>query len=157
MAVHVTTKCPHCNGIYRYRESNPCYLVKSPFVSCRYCGGIFIDSYRAEWITKSPLKRRFFFIGNGTWARALMLPLIISIAVFGFLLGAMLGIEDAVYLIPFGFIGTPIWLAWEASRAKKLFKKDIEESIARTKDPEYVKILKQAGYKIYPFDSNYKI
>ena len=150
MAVHVTTKCPHCNGIYRYRESNPCFLIKSPFVSCQHCGEIFIDSYREEWITKSPLKRKLFFIGNGTWARALLLPFFISVCIFGIFFVGMLGIEEAAYLIPLGFIGTPIWLVWEASRAKKIFEKDIEESIARTKDPEYVKILKQAGYKIYP-------
>lgn len=154
--VYVTTKCPHCNYLYRNREGNPIHQIDSPFVSCPSCGEFFVDSYREEWITKSPMKRRFFFIGNGTWARALLLPLAISAIVFGGICEALLRIEDLVMLIPVGaIVGTPTWLILESKRAKAFFKEDIEASIIRTKNKEYVELLKKSGYTIYPLDENY--
>ena len=155
--IYVTTRCPHCNYLYRNRQGNPTHLIDSPFVSCPRCGKFFVDSYREEWITKSPMKRCFFFIGNGTWARALLLPLAISAIVFGGICGALLGIEDLVMLIPVSaIVGTPIWLVWESQRVKRLFKEDIKASIIRTKDEENVELLKKAGYTIYPLDENYE-
>ena len=154
--VYVTTKCPHCNYLYRNREGNPIHQIDSPFVPCPKCGEFFVDPYREEWITKSPTKRRFFFIGNGTWARALLLPLAISAIVFGGICGALLGIEDLVMLIPVGaIVGTPTWLILEYRRAKAFFKEDIEASIIRTKNKEYVALLKKTGYTIYSLDKNY--
>lgn len=86
-----------------------------------------------------------------------MLPLVISAIVFGGICGALLGIEDLVMLIPVSaIVGTPIWLVWESQRVKRLFKEDIKASIIRTKDKEYVELLKKAGYTIYPLDENYE-
>ena len=146
--IYVTTRCPHCSHPLRYQKGNPPHLIESPFVTCSCCGKVFIDSYRSEWITKSPSERKLFILGfgEGTIARALLLPLVLSALVFG--------AEDIVYLIPiFGVIGIPLWWAFEVKLRKKSYKEDIEASIERTKNAEYVELLKSAGFKIYPFDT----
>lgn len=53
--VYSTSRCPKCGQIIR-RQTNPVHKIGSPFERCRYCGSIYLNSYKEEWITKSPVK-----------------------------------------------------------------------------------------------------
>ena len=95
--IYSTTRCPHCKALVR-SQTNPVFEIACPFEKCPSCNNIYKNTYKEEWITKSPIKRFFFFIGNGTWARALLLPLAISAIVFG-VVGIFWGVSEMKRLI----------------------------------------------------------
>jgi len=133
--VYSTSRCPHCNNIVG-KQTNPVNEIANPFEQCPYCGLIYRNTYKEEWITKSPLKRFLFFIGNGCLARAFIIPMVlVVIPIFGLVL----------YLI--GFIS---WLVAGYFIHKSSNESQIKESLQRTQDENYLEILKKAGYKIYP-------
>ena len=74
--IYSTSKCPSCGKIIR-RQTNPVHKIGNPFEHCRHCGNIYINSYKEEWITKSPIKRFFFFLQIYVWARAFLMPLLL--------------------------------------------------------------------------------
>lgn len=141
--VYSTSRCPSCGQVIR-RQTNPVKEIGIPFERCRYCGKTYLNSYKEEWITKSPVSRFFFFLQVGVWARAFMLPmliLIIPIAAFDW-------DTDIVFAVwPFLSLA---WLIAGYFVHKKAEQDDIAASVERTKDPKYVNLLKQAGYSIYP-------
>ena len=144
--VYSTSRCPSCGQVIR-RQTNPVKEIGIPFERCRYCGSTYLNSYKEEWITKSPFSRFFFFLQAGVWARAFMLPmliLIIPIAAFDW-------DTDIVFALwPFLSLA---WLIGGYFIHRKAEQDDIAASIERTKDPKYVSLLKQAGYSIYPIDN----
>lgn len=144
--VYSTSRCPSCGQVIR-RQTNPVKEIGIPFERCRHCGSTYLNSYKEEWITKSPFSRFFFFLQAGVWARAFMLPmliLIIPIAAFDW-------DTDIVFALwPFLSLA---WLIGGYFIHRKAEQDDIAASIERTKDPKYVDLLKQAGYSIYPIDN----
>lgn len=141
--VYSTSRCPKCGQIIR-RQTNPVHKIGSPFERCRYCGSIYLNSYKEEWITKSPVKRFFFFLQIYVWARAFLMPvLLMAIPVA---LGANIDVDILRVLWP---VGSVVWLIAGFFVHKNANRSDIEASIARTKDPSYVELLVKAGYKIH--------
>lgn len=139
---YVTSKCPHCNA-YLGRKTNPVHEVDIPFEKCPHCGGVYLNNYKEEWITKSPMKRFFFYLQIGVWARALIIPLVVFAPLFSIL--------DLVELIlPFYLVGAVSWLIAGYFLHRHREKDAIARSIQRTKDQEYVELLKKAKYTIYP-------
>jgi len=127
--VYSTSTCPSCGQVIR-KQTNPAKEIGIPFERCRYCGTTCRNSYKEEWITKSPTNRFFFFLQAGVWARAFMLPmliLIIPIAVFDWDTGVVFALWpflSLTYLIGGYFVH------------KKAEQNDIEASLERTKDPK---------------------
>lgn len=146
--VYSTSRCPSCGKVIR-RQTNPVHEVGDPFERCQWCGTIYRNSYKEEWITKSPLKRFFFFLQAGVWARAFIVPiLLLIIPMSAFDMSA-----EAVWVI-WPVLGIA-WLVMGYFVHKKSERDDILKSVERTKDPEYIKILKKAGYTIYPIEAEY--
>ena len=141
--VYSTSRCPKCGKVIK-RQTNPTHEIGNPFERCRWCGNIYLNSYKEEWITKSPIKRFFFFIQSGVWARALLLPILVIIIPMG-----TLNISPRL-TIPIWMFLAGIWLVAGYIIHKNASEENIKESIDRTNDPEYIELLKKAGYKIYP-------
>lgn len=141
--IYSTTRCPSCGKIIR-RQTNPVEKLGNPFERCRNCGKFYKNSYTEEWITKSPIKRFFFLLPIYTWARAFMFPMFIILIPSAIL---DIDIESIIILWP---IMSITWLVGGYFLYKKAEKENIRKSIERTKDPEYLNLLRQAGYKIYP-------
>lgn len=141
--VYSTSKCPTCGQVLK-RQTNPVHKIGSPFRRCPHCGNTYLDSYEEEWITKSPARRIFYFIQDGVWARALAIPFLIVALVL-----AVFDLSSDVFF-PIWLVFALAWLIGGYFAHKKLEKKDIEASLERTKDPEYLELLKKAGYTIYP-------
>lgn len=135
----VTSKCPHCGWVIR-RQTNPVHKIGCPLERCKYCGRRYINSYVEEWITKSPIKRFFFFLQSFVWARAFFVPV--------FIIG-ILGFEPDIARILWPIFSVA-WLIVGYFVHKNANKEAIEESLERTEDPEYVAILQELGFKIYP-------
>lgn len=142
---YVTVKCPYCGQILG-QMVNPVKTVASPFEQCRYCEKIYVNYYKEEWITKSPLKRFFFFLQSGTWCRAIMLPMV----VWGPLLGGFAGSVELM-LAAWG-VSFVLWLVIAYFLRKKAAEDSIVASIVRTQDEKYVQMLKNFGFKIYPIN-----
>lgn len=142
-----TSNCPSCGQLIR-KQTNPAKEIGMPFERCRYCGKTYINSYKEEWITKSPVRRFFFFLQIYVWARAFMVPmLILSIPIIAFDWDS-----DIVFAVwPFLSLA---WLIGGYFIHKKAEQDDIVASIERTRDPKYVKVLKRYGYSIYPIRNN---
>lgn len=138
--VYSTSKCPNCGKVIK-RQTNPVKEIGYPFEQCRYCRSMYINSYKEEWITKSPISRFFFFLQIYVWARALIMPLL----VFGVFL--YFDIELNIIIWP---ILSVVWLIAGYFVHKNANRKDIEQSLSRTNNPEYIDRLKKAGYTIYP-------
>ncbi len=145
--VYSTSRCPSCGKLIK-RQTNPTHEIGSPFERCRCCGNIYLNSYKEEWITKSPLKRFFFFLQAGVWARAFIVPILILI----------------IPMAAFDMSSEAVWAVWPILSIawliggyfihKKSEYDDILKSLERTKDTEYLNLLKKAGYKIYPLDTH---
>lgn len=146
--IYSTSKCPKCGQIIR-RQTNPVHEIGNPFERCRHCGNIYLNSYKEEWITKSPIKRFFFFLQVYVWARAVLMPvllMIIPIAIFD------IDMDSEIVAILWPILSI-VWLLVGYFVHKNANKKEIEASLSRTKDPEYRNLLKKAGYKIYPVEN----
>lgn len=144
--VYSTSRCPSCKQVIR-RQTNPIKEIAVPFEKCRHCGTTYLNSYKEEWITKSPFSRFFFFLQAGVWARAFIVPvlvLIIPMSVFD------LSADDIWVIWP---ILSLTWLIGGYFIHKKAEKGNIAASLERTKDSNYLNILKQAGYTIYPINN----
>ena len=142
---YVTTRCPSCGKVIR-QQTNPVKEIGIPFERCRHCGITYRNSYKEEWITKSPIKRFFFFIQIGVWARAYIVPLLILIIPI-----AKFDLSREIALIVWPVLSLA-WLIAGYFVHKKAERKNIEASLERTKDLEYLNLLQQAGYKIYPIE-----
>lgn len=141
--VYSTSRCPSCGQVIR-RQTNPVKEIGIPFERCRYCGTTYRNSYKEEWITKSPIRRFFFFLQVGVWARAIMLPTLIL-----FILIAAFDWYTAIVFVIWPFLSLA-WLIGGYFVHRKAEQEDIAASLERTKDPQYVNLLRQAGYSIYP-------
>ena len=140
--VYSTSRCPACKKIVG-KETNPSYKIGNPFEKCPWCGKVYRNQFKEEWITKSPLKRFFFFLQIGVWARAFLIPFI-ALSVLG-------ASPDTLWtLLPLASIW---WIIGGYFFHKRRNKKHIEESLIRTQDAEYLKLLKASGYTIYPVDT----
>ena len=144
--VYSTSRCPSCGKVIK-RQTNPVHEIGNPFESCRWCGNIYLNPYKEEWITKSPIKRFFFYLQAGVWARAFLVSMLVLI----------------IPMVAFDMSTEAFWVLWPIMSVtwlivgyfvhKKAEHDDIVKSIERTKDTEYLNLLKKAGYKIYPLES----
>ena len=147
--IYSTSRCPSCGQVIR-KQTNPVNEIGIPFERCYHCGTVYRNSYKEEWITKSPIKRVFFFLQSYVWARAFMLPmLLVMIPVAAFDLET----EFVWILWP---ILSLAWLVGGYFVHKKAEREDILKSVERTSDAEYLNLLKEAGYKIYPIEEEYR-
>lgn len=139
--IYSTSRCPHCKNIVR-KQTNPPKEVACPFETCHHCKRQYINTYKEEWITKSPFKRHLFFIQNGTYARAILFPMIIA---------GLLGYATSSLAIMWTFyaLGVAAWLIGGYFYNKNISQRAIKASLKRTESAEYVAQLKQAKYKIY--------
>lgn len=136
-----TLKCPHCKNIVNRATGSPDY-IGNPFRKCPWCGGVFVDSFTQEWATKSPFQRTKFLIDKplaGAFLSIIAIAGLLAMAKAHILVALIVGIVGAVLI----FIG---WTYARKSSVKEL----VDKSIERTKSATYVKLLKQAGFKIYP-------
>lgn len=143
--VYSTSKCPSCGRIIR-TQTNPVKVIDIPFERCRYCGSIYLNSYKEEWITKSPFRRFFFFLPQGVWARAIGIPMLILLIPL-----AAFDLNEDILLVLWPILSLA-WLICGYFLHKKVAQDAIAESLERTKDPKYLNLLKQAGYNIYLTD-----
>ena len=145
--VYSTSKCPKCGKIVK-RQTNPVHVIGNPFEHCRWCGSVYLNSYKEEWITKSPFDRFFFFLQVGVWARAFILP-----PIFLFLLNYLFDMNGVIVFIlwPILSIG---WLVMGYFVHKNASKNAITQSLNRTRNLEYLDSLKKAGYTIYHIHEN---
>ena len=138
-----TLKCPHCKKIVNRATGSPSY-IGNPFRKCPWCGGVYVDSFTQEWATKSPFQRIIFLIDKPLAAAFLS-----SIAIAGLL--AMAEAHILVALIV-GVVGAALIFIGLTFARKSSIQEMIDESIERTKSANYIKLLKQAGFKIYPIE-----
>ena len=145
--VYSTSRCPKCGKVIK-RQTNPVHEVGSPFERRIYCGNLYLNSYKEEWITKSPIKRVFFFLQIYVWARAFLMPMLLV----GLPLVALDG--DVSLLKVLWPVMSVAWLVIGYFVHKKVNREDIEASLSRTENAEYIELLKKAGYKIYPVNNS---
>ena len=143
--IYSTSKCPYCKGLLNY-QTNPEKTIANPFEKCPHCGQIYKNSYKEEWLTKSPF-RRFLFLIDNTYTR---LGIIVSI-IFAVLITYLT--NNNSYGLPITFIGYFILVIIGYHTTKKDCQTIINESLKRTEVKEYVKLLINSGYKIYPIDN----
>ena len=141
--VYSTSRCPSCGKVIK-RQTNPVHEIGDPFERCRWCGKTYLNSYKEEWITKSPFKRFFFFLQAGVWARAFLVPPLVFALLLSFL---EIGVDILRIIWPIASIA---WVVAGYFIHKKASQDDINASIERTNNPVYLSLLKKAGYKIYP-------
>ena len=138
-----TLKCPHCKKIVNRATGSPSY-IGNPFRKCPWCGGIYVDSFTQEWVTKSPNERIMFLIDK---------PLaggFISIFPIAGLL-TMAEVNIIASLIIAAICAVTICIVWTFVR-KSSIQEMIDQSLERTKSEKYVKLLKKKGFKIYYID-----
>lgn len=141
--VYSTLRCPNCGQVIR-KQTNPVKKIDVPFERCYFCGTTYRNSYKEEWITKSPVKRFLFFLQAGVWARAFAIPaILLAIPMLAFDI-------DTLIVCTLWLILSSVWLIAGYFIHKNAAQYDISLSLDRTKDPEYINVLKQSGYKIYP-------
>lgn len=148
--IYSKSYCPYCKAVID-RCTNPTNEIAVPFERCRFCKRIYLNSRKEEWITKSPFRRFMYFIPSGVWARAIMLsllfflPLMCLLSVFFDMSSLLIGIlclcHFLLYMVGAYFV--------RANYAKE----SIELSLKRTSDENYLKLLEQAGYTIYPLEN----
>ena len=141
--VYSTSRCPSCGKVIK-RQTNPVHEIGDPFERCRWCGKTYLNSYKEEWITKSPFKRFFFFLQAGVWARAFLVPPLVFALFLSFL---EIGVDILRIIWPIASIA---WVVAGYFIHKKASQDDVNASIERTNNPVYLSLLKKAGYKIYP-------
>ncbi|MFA5283920.1 MAG: hypothetical protein WC366_05405 [Bacilli bacterium] len=144
--IYSTTRCPHCNNIVR-KETNPVHEIACPFEQCPFCEKIYLNRYKEEWITKSPIKRVLYFVQNGVLARAFIFSLLIA-----GVLGSLLASEDGSPIFLMWIIIFVIWIIVSYSLRKEKIKVFIDESLERTKSSDYIEALKKANYEIFPIE-----
>ncbi|MBQ8546840.1 MAG: zinc ribbon domain-containing protein [Clostridia bacterium] len=145
--IYSVSKCPNCRKIVK-NERNPVCEIGVPFETCPFCGTIYLNRYKEEWITKSPIKRFLFFIQAPVWARAFLIPLLAQIP----LIIIFENIFNPTIFFIIWYILFVSWLTLGYFLHKNANKEKIYLSILRTKNSEYLKLLKLAGYKIYSVD-----
>ena len=143
--IYSTTRCPHCNNVIR-KETNPVHQIAVPFETCFYCGKRYRNSYKEEWITKSPARRFLYYLSNGVFARAFLFSLLLA---GGFGVLVFPDGESDIYFATWALFFL-IWLGVSLTSLKGKIQSQIVESLERTKDPVYLAMLKQSGYVIFP-------
>ena len=144
--VYSFSRCPHCK-YFLGKKTNPEHQIACPFERCPSCKKIYKNSYKEEWITKSPFKRLYFLaFQNGTGARAFIFPILLS--------GLIASINPSLAFVTW-LAGSTIWLIVGYNVKKKSYHEDIEASLIRTQDEEYIALLRKEGYAIFPVDTNW--
>lgn len=134
-----TLKCPHCKNIVGRGTGSPSY-IGNPFRKCPWCGGIYVDSFTREWVTKSPYKRKTFLFSKPlSWAILSAFLIAGLFSQLNVLAGLIAGVLCAVLIFILSIFVR-----------KCSIQEMIDESIERTKSAKYVALLKQTGFKIYP-------
>ena len=137
--IYSTSTCPYCKNVVK-KETNPCMKIANPFEKCPWCGGVYKNSLKKEWITFSPVQRFFYFINKGVWARGILLSLLSLLSV---------GKTHALISMLIFFLCLSIYMFLGWLLHKNLSEEAIKQSIERTRDCDYVELLKNSGYKIY--------
>lgn len=151
MAIKTITKtCPFCKKVYEQRSFNARgkvvtdeerWLFGSPLRMCPNCKQLFIDKDMQELAITGPRKQDSAIITPGSRKLALMgvilgvLMYVAGLHIFGYITGGVgvaCGIAD---------------LAFYPTRLKKL-ERERQASEKRLSDPNYARMLKNAGYSI---------
>lgn len=142
--VYSTSTCPYCQNIIK-RQKNPSLQIANPFEQCPWCGGVYKNSLKKEWLTFSPIKRFLFFINIGVWARGFLLSLFIPV-----LFSYSIDESQSLILLLIFFLCFISYMSFGWFLHKGLSEDAIKQSIDRTRNYYYVELLKKSGYKIYP-------
>lgn len=140
--IYSTSRCPYCNMVVN-RKTNPVPEIGNPFEVCPYCRNTYLNKNKSEWITKSPIDRVLFFLNSGVWARAFICPMLVILPLTDKLNATEL-------MVPLWAIAFMFWIVVGFLVHKKCAQKDIEASLKRTEDLEYLELLKKAGFDLYP-------
>lgn len=140
-------KCPHCHKSLGRITGTP-NRIGDPFRRCPWCGGIYIDAFTREWITKSPFQRFMFFFST---------PFMVTFLFFIFFSGMIAvcvgsgkgRVALIIILCVSSLLSIGLFVFLFVVR-KKSFQETIRQSLERTKRESYVKLLQQARLKIYP-------
>lgn len=152
MSTYTTKKCPHCRKAYEhYSTATKKYEnhIGSPFITCMYCGEVFIDKDMKEpalepFEDKTPNLFSFLLGFLYPFGLAAVLFTIIFFCMDEYSSGILI-ITLALYAIYFLLV---------VSGYKKRYsiqddlRKDYQESLDRLNDVEYAKALKDIGYKV---------
>ncbi len=147
--IYSTLRCPSCNKIVKER-TNPEQVLGSPFEHCSWCGFTYLDPYKEEWITKSPVKRFLYILNPYVWARAFLIPMFLLMIPF-----IVFNMSNETFFIIWPILSTS-WLIGGYFLYRKSEQKNIISSLERTNDAEYLKSLKDVGYRIYPLSKHRK-
>ncbi|MCH5148745.1 MAG: zf-TFIIB domain-containing protein [Clostridiales bacterium] len=138
-------KCPHCRHSLGRVTGHPSY-IGNPIRKCPYCGGIYIDSFTREWVTKSPFSRFTYYISWPLSCAFLSYILITGILIMIFKPNP----SNVPYLLLSPLICIIPLFCFILKRQITNTKEEIQQSLERTKIESYVKLLEAAKLKIYP-------
>lgn len=140
---YTTRWCPHCGHVIS-RTTNEHDKIGCPFTRCPKCGKNIITSACAEWVNKDPASRFLFYLPftlmNLSFCFNLMVffalmcnqPLIVTILL------TTLSVAVSIFLLSLIY-----------KDRKKGYRKEILESLERTKNQEYRQELLDAGFSFY--------
>lgn len=145
---YYTSKCPHCGEIIklhsRHKTSAGC-----PVKICTHCGQSFVDPYCYEQAFK-PYKRTSklrYCLAALSYSAAIPGVLFILLANFTKLDYSTVGIIcGALWLVLFCILLPMLLKKYDSIEAE--FLQEWHESDLRLRDPEYVKRLVNAGFKV---------
>ena len=161
-------KCPHCGYVYEVAAStNPNktdakynfkHYMGNPIRKCKKCGSNFIDPRYNEYLLMTPEERNEYF-NNYKSAGPTVWIIIILVYIIAFIIGA---IASEIYLMLIGagvgliILMIPVYV--RKSRNKRIenhiFDNEIQKSILRFKDEEYVEQLLHQGFTLYPLSKS---
>lgn len=157
MSVHTRKYCPKCGNMYESYTETTKHMYNHygcPFLKCSRCGTIFVDKDIKEHAFFPKRKFRIsnfncimtMFIPFGALGILFLVPFFYDETALDSTIGwIMLVVSIGLICI---YLGCVIW----AFRNKKKLQQELEieyaESEKRLKDPNYVEMLRQAGFKI---------
>lgn len=151
---YITSRCPHCQEVVKRANSITRYSEGSPVRVCPRCGKQYIDPdcHEPALIPYKPygtIACIMTSLVHGAYSFIAVLLVVFMVGYFGNLYtvsgahavaSAAIGCAVAV----FSFFSRIKGLAAENEEKLRLWK----ESRARLMNPEYAKLLKQAGFKV---------
>lgn len=137
---YYTYRCPHCKNIIR-RTTGYQRSVGNPVCRCPFCGEFYRDNSTNEWVTMHPISR-FIYMAEKPFCGAF----ISFIPVAGF--SVMGGLEIGMASIIGAICAIVVFIIWFFVQRIRI-KKEINDSLERTKSAKYVSLLKKMGCTIY--------
>ena len=152
MATHTYKKCPHCGKTYEHYTTyskNRQDHSGSPFIKCRFCGGIIVDKDIKEPALK-PYEKSEVTVVNCIFA--MFYPW--GLMGIGLTIGILASNSSSIALwiiaaiLDIIYFSSVIFFLINRARINKSVEKEYEESYKRLQNPEYAKALKDAGFDV---------